>query len=85
MFDDPFRFDIDALAERARRVRLRRALLPRHQLARLELIVMFEQLLLRLPDLGSPPTPQLPLRPGQLHQRPRVDAGELHPDQAARR
>ena len=36
-FDDPFRFDVERHAQRARRVRLRRALLPRPGLARLEL------------------------------------------------
>ena len=48
--------------------------------------VMFEQLLTRLPDLELAADPaHAPPPPRQLHQRPRVDAGPLHPVEAADR
>ena len=56
-----------------------------NSLARLELRVMFEQLLARLPDLALVDTACEPsYRAGQLHQRLRGHAGPLHPDRPVR-
>ena len=66
-----------APAERARRVRLRRALLPRSGAGPPRAQGHVRAAARRAcPTSSSPPTPTaLPRRPRQLHQRPRVDAG----------
>ena len=53
-----------------------------NSLARLELAVMFDRLLTRLPDLALVDDAEPALPAGQLRQRLRVDAGPVLPDAA---
>ena len=78
-FADPDRFDVERQPNEHVAFGFGAHFCLGQALARLELRVMFEQLLTRLPDLElvgglrhTPPPPR------QLHQRPRVDAGPLH-------
>ena len=53
-----------------------------NSLARLEMRVMFDRLLERLPDLHLARRRRAAPARGHVHQRPRVDAGGVHPDRA---
>ena len=78
-FDDPFRFDVQRQPNEHVAFGFGAHFCLGQALARLELRVMFEQLLdphARPRARGRPGRPRPPAR--QLHQRPRVDAGAVH-------
>ena len=85
VFDDPDTFDVTRSPNPHLAFGFGAHFCLGNQLARLELRVMFERLLARLPDLALAGDGPFPRAPGQLHHRHRVDAGHLHPDPADRR
>ena len=72
MFDDPFRFDIARTPNEHVAFGFGTHFCLGASLARLEIAVMLDELLARLPDLAlADPDAELVLPPGQLRQRPR--------------
>ena len=81
VFDDPDTFDITRSPNPHLAFGFGAHFCLGNQLARLELKVMTERLLARLPDLHlTADQASLPRRAGQLHFGDRGDAGRLHAD-----
>ena len=82
VFADPFVFDIARDPNHHLAFGFGAHFCLGNALARVELKVMFERLLDRLPDLELATTDPLPRTPLELHRRLRSDAGVLHPVRA---